>query len=365
MPTAATIQIRNEFDIVAQADDTLQNGDFHRISRHQNVVQGVDIDFEEELELGDELLIVRPDGEWRTRVIQITDDDEIVVAPKIPCFLANGTNFIIRKKISRRVKEFELIFKPCMGLFSVDEWLPGNWKLELTPHSNLKYQRYAIESLLDSEPNIDFSLNVIDLQLYIFKGRSSSPMNGLKKYDFTEVRCQAQTITSKSLLNKAFVVNKNSHTFSIAYQKPDAGDDTRFSRTKFIMRASYEKRILRYQLRINGETIPTPLPDIETNEDDGIDFSTQQYYEQLQYNGTIFLDEPEGLKIWFERGPYYSYKLPKKLNADSNRLYVSSEFRDEKPENFLLLVFDHFYSGFQLEVENGMVVRCIKNSMKN
>ena len=135
--------------------------------------------------------------------------------------------------------------------------------------------------------------------------------NGKENYDFTEVRGQPQTITTNSLVNEAFVVNKNSHTFSLAYQKPDAGDETRFSKTKFRMLNDYEKWITRHQLRINGETLPTPLPQIDTDSGNNRDFATQQYYEMLNYNGTIYLDEPEALEDWFERGPYYSYRFQK------------------------------------------------------
>ncbi len=345
-------------------------GAAHSVIRHYNPYEnggdivGVNTLFLTELEVGDRLL--NKDTNEEHKVITVTDNLNITVYPPPRTrFIATANWCRIRRKQSRRVKDYELIYKPSLGLFTIDDYLPGNWKIELTPHTNLKFQRYAIESLLDKTPDVDYKLDIIDLQLYIWKGRVASPHNGMEDYDFTELRCQAQTITSASLLNKAFVVNKNSHTFTIAYQKPDAGDDTRFSKTKFRMLNDFEKRISRYQLRINGETLPTPLPQIDTDAAANRDFATQQYYEQLNYNGTIYLDEPEGLKEWFERGPYYSYRLPKKLGAESNRLYVSQEFSITPPENFLLLVFDHYYSGFKLHLQNGLVSKCEKNRMIN
>ncbi len=272
---------------------------------------------------------------------------------------------LVESEQSRRVKDYELCYRPCLGAFSINSFMGGNWKLELTPHTNLRFQRYAIESLVDKTPAVDYKLEVIDLQLYIYKGMASSPKNGMESYDFTEIRCQAQTITSASLLNKAFVVNNNSHTFTIAYQKPDSGDRTDFSKTKFRMLNDYEKRITRYQLRIGGETLPTPLPQIDTDPANNRDFATQQYYETQHYLGSIFLDEPEGLDSWFERGPFYSYVLPKKLNSGANRLYVSQEFAIAPPESFLLLVFDHYYKNFQLQYENGIVKKCIRGKMVN
>ncbi len=341
---------------------------FRHYRRYQDggaIVGALGTLFATELEVGD--IIINKNNNEEYKVITVTDNTNIIVfPPPKDSFVATANWARIRKNNSRRVKRYELIFKPKMGIFSLDEYLPGNWKLELTPHTNLKYQRYAIESLIDKDPLADYTLSIDNLQLYIWKGMVASPHNGMEDYDFTEVRCQAQTITTESLINKSFVVNKNSHTFTIAYQKPDAGDDTRFSKTKFRMLNDFEKKLKRYQLRINGETLPTPLPDQRFDEDSANqDYTTQQYYEQLNYNGTIYLDEPEGLKEWFERGPYYSYKLPKKLNANSNRLYVSQSFSQAKPENFLLLVFDHYYSGFKLHLQNGLVSKVEKNIMVN
>ncbi len=351
-----------DIEIVAATVGTAVN--FFRIrsgTDYDNLV-GVNTTFNADLVIGDILLI---DGRKRVSVISITDNLNAKVDNNDEVIAATDDWLRIRQRQSRRVKDYELCYRPCLGLFSINEWMGGNWKLELTPHTNLRFQRYAIESLIDKVPDVDYKLEVIDLQLYVYKGMASSPKNGMMSYDFTEIRCQAQTITSASLLNKAFVVNNNSHTFSIAYQKPDAGDRTDFSKTKFRMLNDYEKRITRYQLRIAGETQPTPLPQIDTDPANNRDFATQQYYEGQHYLGSIYLDEPEGLTEWFERGPYYSYVLPKKLNSGANRLYVSQEFAIAPPESFLLLVFDHYYKSFQLQYENGIVKKCIRGTMVN
>lgn len=369
-----------DFRLLVQNDGTgvldteefrVENANLNRL-QYRSAADAADgaIDLtESDLQKGDSVVLLQDDNVYFTSVITAVNAKSIDVENEMTAFVAEDVSrdvFLYTKtRPSRRVKEYELCFKPCMGLFSLDNFLPGNWKLELTPHTNTKYQRYAIESLLNKVPTDDYLLSIVDLQLYIWKGRYKSVVNKTESYDFTEIRCQAQTITTQSLLNKAFVVNQDSHTFSIAYQKPDAGDDTRFSKTKFKMADNYEKSIQRFQLRINGETLPNPLPDIDTQSSLNRDFATQQYYEMLHYNGTVFLDEPEGLDSWFERGPYYSYVLPKRIGAKSNRLYVSNEFRGTPPENFLLLVFDHYYKGFKLDIENGLVRKCHKNVMLN
>ncbi len=343
----------------------------HHVIRHSvsandtAIVTGVNTTFLSNLQVGD--LIVEEGTNSEMRVVNVANDLQAHVVHLTATPFATTLDWHIkRKKQSRRVRHYELCFKPCLGLFSLDKWLPGNWKLELTPQSSAKYMKYAIESLnYTKTPGLDFTVIVEDLKMYVCKGAMTTPKNNTETFNFTEIRCQAQTITSATSLTKSFVVNKNAHTFSFAFQKPDSGDDTRYPKTKFTMLNGYEKNLSSYQLRLNGESLPVPVPDIRTNSGLAQDFSTQQYYEMLHYNGTIFLDEPESLTDWFERGPYYTYVLPKKPVGSANTLYVTTEFRDPRPENFLLMVFDHYHKSFQIEVENGLVVRCTRDKNVN
>ncbi len=333
-----------------------------RTAVEQTQIDGVNTTFTTDIQEGDELVI---DGIPGYIVDSVVSDTQLFVTNPVPFINTTANWYVKRKHPSRQLQEFELIYKPCLGLFGCDEFLEGNWKLELTPYTENKWQRYVIESLVDKIPGTDYSIEVVDLQLYIWRGRSTKAHSGPRHIQFNEIRCQTQAITTNTLINKTFVVNKNSHTFTITFQKPDAGDVTNFSKTKFRMLNDYEKNIARYQLRLNGESLPTPTPSIDTQAALGRDFATQQYYEQLQYNGTIYLDDPESLTTWFERGPYYSYKMPRKLQDKGNRLYISVEFNGQRPENFLLLVFDHYYSGFKMEVQNGLVSKVERNRMVN
>ncbi len=330
---------------------------------------------ESQLDVGDHILITSEGNVNEVRRIIELEDDTMHLDQALVAFAAadlvrdadTGVNLLYytKSKPSRRLKEYEIVFKPALAFFDLDEYLPGNYEITLTPHSALRFERYAIESLIDKVPGVDYKLEVIDLQFYAWKGHASSPISRVSNYGFSETRCQAQTITSASMLNKCFVVNQNAHMFTIAYQKADAGNNTAYSLCKFKMVNDYEKKIGRYQLRLNGETLPTPLPQIRTNPNANIDFATQQYWESLVYNQSIAFDSPESLSEWFSMGPYYSYILPKKLNALANRLYVSQEFNEASPENFLLLVFDTFYTGFSIECDNGLITKCTRDVMKN
>ncbi|MCP5019382.1 MAG: hypothetical protein GY938_29475 [Ketobacter sp.] len=337
-----------------------------------------------ELEIGDYIKIcddsqaddaytVRRISGIRESEIQVENDDLLAMAAtaiEIPdshgCLL-----YFSKNAESRRVMEYELIFRPALGFFQLDEFLPGNYQFELTPWKNGQYNTFSVEALPrlaveNPEYDATYRLAVKDVQLYAYTGIAKSPINGVKKYEFTETRCQAQTITNSTLMNKCFVVNKNAHMYTIAFQAGNAGTDISLSRAKFKMVNNAERGIRRYQLRCGGHTLPTPLPDIQKNGAEYTDYSTQQYYEELMYSRSAYLNDPESLTEWYERGPYYCYRMPKPALNPSNRLYVSVEFDSDRWEGqFLLLVFDTWYTGFSVVLDNGIVKSATRDTMIN
>lgn len=267
--------------------------------------------------------------------------------------------YYTKSQPSRRVQEFEIIFKPAMGLFYLNQNLPGNWTLNLYPHGNGNWQKYVIESLTDATLNTDYTIEVLNMELFLWKGYSETSESVVKTYEFNEIRCSGQSVVNGTLLNKAFVINPTSHTFSIAFQASNAGTDSSLSRTRFKVANNYDLQISRFQLRLGGNTIPTPPPSIEYTEaginTQGKDFSSQQYMEQLQYLNSIYLDNPENLTLWQRRGPHYTYKIPIEVQSQDNTLNVSTQFNGAFPGTFSILVFDHFIQKFQLTIQNGMV----------
>lgn len=273
-----------------------------------------------------------------------------------------NTFMFTKSKPSLRTGTYELIFKPGIGLFTLDEFLPGNWVIELTPAGDINYKKYAVESNYAIAPvgaggTDNYDIEILDMQFYVYKGNANSGTNGTKDYSFTEIRAQGQSVVNSVLTNKTFVCNPSSHTFTIAFQSADAGDVALYPKTKFIVENDQHLKLLRYSLRYNGHILPNPAPDIK--HDIGLTFVSQQYYETLFHNGSIFLDDPEGLDKWLERGPYYSYKFPQERDS-SNRLYITQQFSAYYGKKFILLVFDHYYKGFTLECENGLVRRCTR-----
>lgn len=324
------------------------------------------------LEIGDHILLTQANNvDEVAKIVDIGADyidvDQTLTAFASQDIVTAGSNnsiiYFTKKRPSRRVLNYELIFRPCLGFFDIDDFLPGNYQFELTPWKNGQYKRFAIESLTDNpipapEANASFNIRVQDLQLYAYTGIAKSPMNGSRRYEFSETRCQAQTITNATLINKCFVVNKNAHMYTMAFQAGIAGDNARYSRAKFRCVNDYQRNLRRYQLRCDGYTLPTPLPDIIINPLTNTDLSTQQYYEELMYTKAAYLNDPESLSEWQERGSFYAYRLPKPINNPSNRLYVSTEFTQPAGvpfSNFLLLIFDTYYTGFTINLDNGII----------
>lgn len=320
------------------------------------------------MRVGDSIYLMRDTNEQFSSVITQINAKNIVMEDQLTAnfaatLIVPHTFSYTRAKPSLRNGTYELIFRPCLGFWKIPEFIGGNYKIELTPVNSINFKKYAIESLnieiaRGEAANPTYDVEIVDMQLYLYKGRATSVANGSKSYTFTEIRAQGQTIVSAGVTNKTFVVNPSSHTFSIAFQSEEAGDDTRFPKTKFKVENDQHLKLTRFSLRYNGNVLPNPTPDITYSKHNTL-FVTQQYYESLMHNNSLHLHEPESLALWIERGPYYSYKFPQVPNS-SNRLYVSQQFSGYDNKKFQILVFDHFYKGFTLEYDNGLVKRCIR-----
>jgi len=361
---------------VANDDQILVNAPLNVIQYTDNTgVAPGDINLtQSDLKIGDTLRINVPPNnvDVYKKVIGITADtitidSDLVAFGATPIIIdADSTPNVIyysKTPITRQTKEFEIIFKPCMGLFSVDNYLPGDWWIEMYPHVRGKFEKYVIESITDAIPvplvNANFQVQVKDLKLHIWKGMTSEVANGEKKYEFTEIRNQIQTITDNNLTNKTFTVMPTTHTLTLAFQKIDAGDRSDYSRTRFKCLNDEELNLEVYQLRMDGKALPQPTPSIEYDRtlNTNRDYTSQYYYEQLMYLSSYYLDDPESLKTWQDRGAYYSLQLKEKISS-SNRVVISTKF-SALTENISLLLFDHYYKSFVLVCDQGLVSKVI------
>lgn len=358
----ATVNLRHSGnDLTIQGNTNLADNTFRirrRLPNSDNIladnVVGENTLFLTEFEEGDYIEIAGV----RYRVISITDDLNMRVENVNNAPVALTANWQrIRKKPSRRVDEFELIWKPPMGIWDLDEWICGKQKLEITPHSSTVFQQYAIESLVNKD-STNFKFEVVDMLLYVYMGHSNKSYSGSKAYRFSACRAQSQALTTSSLTDKTFIVNPNTHSLTVFYQDERASDssETIYSRSKFKIEADRELNLTRYYIKYHGHFLPNPSADPSFVSAEAKDHTTQNYYEMLMYSGSgLMKSDIEDLNRWQERGPFYHYKWPKSVKESTERVYVSSQFSDLGGRNPNVFLVDHFYRGFTLNIQNGIV----------
>ena len=272
---------------------------------------------------------------------------------------------------SARSNSLELIWRPCLGFWNYNGWLPaGNYKLRLTPNPRSEYMRYCVESLRDLEPanfgEVDankFRVVVEQIQLYVYKGQGPAISDKTMELDYDEVRMQSKALTTASLTQNVFVINPTAYAFTLAYQDNLAsGNDIRFSPMKFKIRNNEEQAISRLYIQRGSKELPTPKPDPNIDRDNGIQYINQLYVENLMYTGQYF-DQggQETTEDWINRGLYYHYKFED--GSGDERLAVSQQFNQTLLNNGSftsnpnILLFDHYYRKCVIQVKNGRIFK--------
>jgi hypothetical protein len=289
--------------------------------------------------------------------------------------VANNDSYVL---LTRKVKipqsnSIELIWRPCLGFWNLNVWLPsGNYKLRLNPNPRSEYMRYCIESLTDLEPanfgedaNTKYRVVVEQIQLYVYKGTASPLSEKNIELDYDETRMQSKALTTASLTQNVFVINKSAHSFTVAYQDNLAsGNDTRYSPMKFKIRNDEEQAISRLYIQRGGHELPTPKSDPNINPNNGTQYIAQLYTENLMYSGQFFNQGgQETIDDYIRRGLYYHYKFED--GSGDERLAVSQQFNSALLNNGSftsnpnVLLFDHYYRKCMIQVKNGRIDKVI------
>ena len=277
---------------------------------------------------------------------------------------------ITRKKRSKRVRDIEIIWRPCLGFFDLDVWLPGGlFEIILTPNQSGTYKKLAIESFRDAisgtaNNTADFDFNVINMEYYIAKRTVSQASSTDMNISFDEIRCQATTLNTGSLTQKTFMVEPYTHSLAIAYQDNRAGlADSSLSRGKFKIKnnlnpigQSEELNLVRMFVQYGGQTLPDPIPDIEYKESDNKNYLMQRYAETQLYTNGIMNPSVEPFQRWLDRGPYYYWRWDKFMNRQSE-VIISSQFSPDfsSPNKPQLLVFEWCKKQWSLKVSNNKI----------
>jgi len=273
---------------------------------------------------------------------------------------------------SQRANEIELIWRPPLGIFDVNDELSGEYKFELTPHAEGVWQKYAVEALTNRAVGTtadDFAVTIQEINMYIWTCVYPSPYSGSKSLRISDMICNSQNLTTNSLTSKVFNVHAKNHSLTLAYQESSVGDDIRFSRSKFKIQNEEELNLVRYYIQKDGITLPDPIPRLEKQDSrvvananvNGKDFMTQRYYENYAYSkGDKLLIKKEDLQEWFDAGVFFHYKWGKGYKK-SDQVIVYSNFSSAFTTNPQILLFDHYWCDISMNISNGKVVDIAKS----
>jgi hypothetical protein len=329
----------------------------------QRTVTGVNTQFTTTIVSGDELEI---EGKRGFFVESVTNDTTLLLRndPNLTVAIATTGDWRrIRKRTTRQAGRFELIWKPPLGLFDVDSYLQGKWKIEMLPIPSSSFKQYAVESLSNKQPGttaLTYDFQIVSMLFYPCIGYKHGAISGSYNIplSFMDCRAQSQNLTTNTLTDKTFVVNPNTRAITLAYQDElVASNQTDYSRSFFKIRNDEELNLQRFYIKFKGQILPNPIPDPSKVDLDFTDYTAQNYYEQLMYSGAK-PNKPdfEPLEKWKKRGAFYNYKFDSVSNK-SERCYVSSQFSalTASPQVF---IFDHFLRSHVIKIVDGYAQDC-------
>lgn len=275
---------------------------------------------------------------------------------------------------------FETIWKPKLGFFGIDDWLPGGeYELILTPFPTGQLEINALEiqgplqnANLTNTGDVPTSYNILNMYMNLCMCDASSKVKTLKFY---ETRCQAKTINVSSLSQKQLVVNKKTTALTLAYQ------DNRVNNSNLILSSLFkfgdevglydnsELNLTRFYIHYDGKTLPNPIPDLrytsekyyEFNSTPNSDLFTQRYWES-QFNKIAVFDDIETYDEWIQRGPYYHFQWPR-TNAGATEVQIAQEFSSFNPNlKPQLLLFEHYPCSYSFDMHMGYITNVKQNN---
>ncbi len=257
---------------------------------------------------------------------------------------------------SLRENDIELIWKPSLGFWGINTFIPGcgSYDLELTPHTSIELQKYAIESVANLEVGdlvTNFKFEIIDMRMYLYVNVGVS-ISAEKVFTYEDIQCSSQNLTTNSLTSKIFSLHENNIGVSIAYQDANVGNDTSLSRSKFKIHGNEELLLKRYYIKKGAYTLPDPIPSTMNN--DNIYQISQRYYENFGYSKTTHLSRFETLQEFIDTGPYFYYEFGGSAEKVNN-IQIYSQFVNLSLPFPQLLLFDHYMINLVITSKDGRI----------
>jgi hypothetical protein len=298
-------------------------------------------------------------GEARYTVMAILTNTTLSVSEsKTIALAAQATEFTrIRKRPARRVSSFEIIWTPPLSIFKKSHVLPsGKYEILLVPQTTSSVQLRAIESLgLNSkDPNADYTFSVDSMFLHVATVDSQRLDDITYFLDLDETRCQMDSIgNSVGFVQKHFDVSPSTHSLTVAFQDETAGNDTRYSSSKFKIRNEGETTLSRFFIQYAGQS--KPEIDSDGQYTGTTDYTLQRYVENaLDSGGYDDIGGIESLEDWRERGMYHHFSFPRDGSDTSKKVAVHCQFTTAQPNGSVLL-FDHYKKLARIVVKGGQI----------
>jgi len=291
---------------------------------------------------------------------------------------------IYRPKAARRVKQFEIIWRPmCLSIFKYGGALPtGKYSLILTPYnaSGNNYQIRAVEipkSVAVSNIPVfgssvsNISFNVLDTRFYraTIEGERVDDLTYYLDLEDTSYQSQNLQITT-SLTKQYFDVPPLTHALTVCYQNRNAGIDLRQSSSRFVCNGydsktneftgvvNNELTLQRIFVTYGGRSYPQPDGDPSYIVGSAADYTTQRYIETITNSGGLFSEgRTESIQEWQARGAYHHISTPKDGSDRScTRVVVNQQFSSNFANEANIVLFAHSKSTAMISIVRSLVV---------
>ena len=290
---------------------------------------------------------------------------------------------IYRPKAARRVKQFEIIWRPmCLSIFKYGGALPtGKYSLILTPYnaSGNNYQIRAVEipkSVAVSNIPVfgssvsNISFNVLDTRFYraTIEGERVDDITYYLDLEDTNYQSQNLQITT-SLTKQYFDVPPLTHALTVCYQNRNAGIDLRQSSSRFVCNGydsktneftgvvNNELTLQRIFVTYGGRSYPQPDGDPSYIVGSAADYTTQRYIETITNSGGLFSEGgTESIQEWQARGAYHHISTPKDGSDCSTRVVVNQQFSSNFANEANIVLFAHSKSTAMISIVRSLVV---------
>jgi hypothetical protein len=271
---------------------------------------------------------------------------------------------------SRRVSEFELIWKPPLSIFDYEGCLPcGNYELTMNPQNASIIQNLAIESIgSTTKPATGFAFSIEECHMYIQEVEGPNMQDTKYLLDLSQIRAQTVDFTTSTFSQRSFDVSPATQALTMAFQDSRVGgSDTRLSASKFRMYDDVVPfypattisndaglRLNRFYMSYGG--INYPQADADPLFNSTTDKTTQRYVESMMQSEAYYdHGGAESIQQYHTAGSYYHQNTYKDGRDQSTRVTVYSGLSGTNLANGRVILFDHHTMLVEVEIENGAV----------